>query len=254
MFVWSSPFLWGFLSYWMSTALGIGGFAVWKLLEDRPRAREALFWAAVPLVFLTHAVGGCLMVLLIGAFEFGMAAKPLGYRPIPLARALLVRCRPLLVILPLIAWWRLSGQTIEGVAGPGTTWSLSSKFEEFGTILRDQYMIFDIACVLAAAAVMAIGWWRGARLAAGTGWPIAAVWIAYIALPFTSAGGSYLDMRLVPVGMILPLLLLDWRPVRSPRLVQLVLFGGLALFALRLAITTTGSVAMSAPIAAPYQP
>ena len=98
-------------------------------------------------------------------------------------------------------------------------------------------MVFDIACVLAAIGVILLGWRRGARFTQGAGWPVAAVWIAYLILPFSTEGGSYLDMRLVPVGLMLALALQDWRTV-SPRLSRIVLLTGLALFAGRLAITT----------------
>lgn len=237
MFVWSSPFLWGFINYWLATALAIAGLAGWKLLDDRRGWRELVFWAAIPFVFLAHAIAGCLMVMLIGAWELGRVAKPLGYRPVAIIRALFAPCRPLLIILPLIAWWRLSGTSVEGEQGDGTNWSFTSKFEELAAILRDQHMIFDIACVLAAIGVIIVGWRRGARFQEGTAWPIAAVWIAYVILPFSTEGGSYLDMRLVPVGLMLALALQDWSAV-SARLARIVLLTGLALFAVRLAITT----------------
>jgi len=237
MFVWSSPFLWGFINYWLATALAIAGLAVWKLLDDRRSLREPVFWAAIPFVFLAHAIAGCLMVMLIGAWELGRVAKPLGYRPVAIVRALFAPCRPLIAILPLVAWWRLSGTSVAGEQGDGTNWSFTSKFEELATILRDQHMVFDIACVFAAIGVIIMGWRRGARFADGTGWPVAAVWIAYLILPFSTEGGSYLDMRLVPVGLMLALALQDWRTV-SPRLARIVLLTGLAVFAGRLAITT----------------
>lgn len=237
MFVWSSPFLWGFINYWLGTALAIAGLALWKLLDARRGWREAIFWAAIPFVFLAHAIAGCLMVMLIGAWELGRVAKPLGYRPIAIVRALFAPCRPLLIILPLVAWWRLSGTSVAGEQGDGTNWSFTSKFEELVAILRDQHMVFDIACVLAAIGVILWGWRRGARFANGAAWPIAAVWIAYIVLPFSTEGGSYLDMRLVPVGLMLALALQDWRAA-PPRLARIVLLSGIALFAARLAITT----------------
>jgi len=191
MFVWSSPFLWGFINYWLATALAIAGLAVWKLLDDRRSLREPVFWAAIPFVFLAHAIAGCLMVMLIGAWELGRVAKPLGYRPVAIVRALFAPCRPLIAILPLVAWWRLSGTSVAGEQGDGTNWSFTSKFEELATILRDQHMVFDIACVFAAIGVIIMGWRRGARFADGTGWPVAAVWIAYLILPFSTEGGSY---------------------------------------------------------------
>ncbi|RHW19190.1 hypothetical protein D1610_03520 [Sphingomonas gilva] len=245
LFVWSSPFMWGFINYWLATALALIGFAGWKLLDPKPRTREALFWAAIPFVFLAHAIAGCLMVMLIGMWELGRATGALGYRPVPIARELLTRCRPLIAILPLIAWWRLSGTSVEGEQGDGTHWSLPSKFEELAAILRDQHMVFDIACVLAAIGVIILGWRRGARFAGGTGWPIAAVWIAYIVLPFSTEGGSYLDMRLAPVGLMLALALQDWRGV-APGTARAILFMGVALFALRLAITTHAFVGYEA--------
>jgi hypothetical protein len=237
MFVWSSPFLWGFINYWLATALTLAGFAAWKLLDTRRGWREPVFWAAIPFVFLAHAIAGCLMVMLIGAWELGRVARPLGYRPVAIVRALFAPCRPLLIILPLVAWWRLSGTSVAGEQGDGTNWSFSSKFEELATILRDQHMIFDIACVLAAIGVIILGWRRGARFPDGTAWPIAAVWIAYVILPFSTEGGSYLDMRLVPVGLMLALALQDWSAV-SARLARIALLTGIALFAVRLAITT----------------
>lgn len=237
MFVWSSPFLWGFINYWLATALAMAGLAGWRLLDERRTRREAIFWLAIPFVFLAHAIAGCLMVMLIGAWELGRVARPLGYRPAAIVRALFAPCRPLLTILPLVLWWRLSGTSIAGEQGDGTDWSFSSKFEELAAILRDQHMIFDIACVLAAIGVILLGWRRGARFPDGAGWPIAAVWIAYMILPFSTEGGSYLDMRLVPVGLMLALALQDWGGV-TPRLARIVLLTGIALFAGRLAITT----------------
>ena len=118
MFVWSSPFLWGFINYWLGAALAIAGLAAWKLLDERRGLREAIFWAAVPFVFLAHAIAGCLMVMLIGAWELGRVAKPLGYRPVAIVRALLAPCRPLLIILPLVAWWRLSVSRVSRATAP----------------------------------------------------------------------------------------------------------------------------------------
>ena len=233
VFVWSSPLLWGFLNYWLATSLALAGFAGWRLLEARRGWREALFWIAVPTVFLAHAVAGCLMVLLIGGWEIGRAGARRILGTPGLWPAFIGGVRPLLLIMPLLAWWQ-SGQP---VARPGIHWSLRTKVAEFASILKDQFVTLDIVSLALVLAVIWLGLRRGARLVHGAAWPVALIWLAFLILPFGTAGGAYLDMRVIPVALMVTLLLIDWSPA-PPVLTRVVLVAGLALFAARLTVTT----------------
>jgi hypothetical protein len=242
-FAYSWPFGFGFLNYTLGMALALLAFALWLRLADRPRRREALFWAIIPALTICHATGGGLLPVLIVADG---AARHLWPRPGRAAiGAFLATVRPVLAAIPPIA--------LAHVAGPGegfdASWPINSKVNGIVQALRDQNRPLDIASVAIVIAVPLIGFAVGARYRRTGAAAILALLALFIAMPSELNGSSYNDMRFVPPLAILALTLQDWSLVARRRAMS-VLAAGFALFAVRMAVTTEGFAAYARSYAA----
>ncbi len=238
LFVYSYPFNYGFLNYMLGVALALIGFALWMRLDRHPRARELATWVWLPLLFLCHAVAGCLFALLVASREFGPA--PRGDR-----RALLHRLRPLLSSFVIILVWRLRSQSFAG----HNEFSLNFKLNAVIMLLRDQNRFLDEGSLVAALIVFVVGWRRGARPHPAVRPALLLLFPLFIVTPSTLNGSSFADERLLPLIPILAFATQDWRGVGAG-LARLVAVSGLCLLAVRLGLTVAGFVDYDARYAA----
>lgn len=235
IFVYSFPFNNGFLNYMLGVALSLLGFGSWMLLDRRPRLREAAAWIAVPLVFLCHAVSGCLLVLFIGAREFALAWR---HRRLD---GLLRHVRPLLSSVVIIVLWRLGAHSFAG----RNRISVGAKLNALLMLLRDQNLLLDLGSLILALAVFIMGYRRGARPHPVVVPALLILVLLFIVMPSLMSGSSYADERLLPLIPMLAFATQDYSAV-DRRFTRLVAFCGLALLVVRIAVTTVGFAAYDA--------
>ncbi|WP_066726534.1 hypothetical protein [Sphingomonas pituitosa] len=226
IFVYNSPFLWGFVNYSFTAALALCGFALWIALERRAALRGALFLPIAPALFLGHGEGGALLLLWVAGYEAARAGS--WWRPAA-AIGVAARLWPFVAVVLPLAVARGDGGT--------TAWDFPGKLDELTALVRDQHAALDIATVAAALAVLLLGRLGGARIVPAGLWPVLGTVGLFLAAPLQLAGTNNVDMRLAPYAMMLALALQDWHPV-SARRRRLVLLAGAALLAVRFGITT----------------
>jgi hypothetical protein len=230
IFVYNSPFLWGFVNYSFTAALALCGFALWIALERRSVLRAALFLPIAPALFVGHGEGGALLLLWVAGYEAGRARD--WWRPAVALRVAAQLWPFVLVVLPL-AFAR-------GEAGT-TAWDFPGKLDELTALVRDQHAVLDIATVAAALAVLLLGRLNGARIMRAGLLPVLATLLLFLAAPVQLSGTNNVDMRLAPYAVMLALALQDWRPVAAGRR-RAVLIAGAVLLALRFGITTASFI------------
>lgn len=230
IFVYNSPFLWGFVNYSFTAALALGGFALWMALEQCRMLRGLLLLPIAPALFLGHGEGGALLLLWVAGYEAGLAGA--WWRP-RMAFGVAARLWPFAtVVLPLAM--------ARGEAGT-TMWDFPGKLDELTALVRDQHAALDIATVALSLAILLLGRLRGARIAPAALWPVLGTTALFLAAPLQLSGTNNVDMRLAPYAMMLALALQDWRPVAA-RWRRLVLLAGTALLSIRFGITTASFV------------
>ncbi len=234
--VYNFPFQFGFVNFSLSMALALNGFALWLFLARRKawRLRAVAFVPVGCLLWLCHAFGWAVLGLLVFSAEVVRAqAAGRGRWAVPVAvRA----CLPLALPLLLMVLWR-GGGAVAGDTGDWFHWS--AKLFWLVAVLRDRWLVFDVACTAALAMVLyqglrgtTFGW---SRILASAALMLAA---AFILLPHLVLGSAYADMRLAPYLVAIALLALRpaaATPVRAQRRLALAAF---ALFAVRMAGAT----------------
>lgn len=232
LFVYNDSFLWGFVNYALSAALSLCGWALWMALERRKALRGLVFALFAPALFLGHGEGGALLLLWVAAWE----AERIGrwWQPRALA-TLAARLWPFLfVAVPVVL-------SAGGERGGKTVWDFPGKIDALFNMLRDQNMVFDLASLGAAFAVLLYGWLRGARLAQGGRLAAWASFALFLVAPYQLSGTANVDARLIANAMLLALALQDWSGVqRRPR--AWVAAAGAALLVLRFGVTTASFV------------
>lgn len=231
-FVYSFTFLYGFVNYHLAVALALLALAGWIRSGAWPAWRRWLVFLPVAAVlWIAHIAGWAVFLLLIGCWEVASARRA-GAGLFASVRSAAIRCLP--VALPLgaiLAWRSDSGGTRFYLE------DLLSKLDWVRILLRSEVMWLDLATM---AVMLVVGFAllreptvrRDPRLMLGA----AALFICFLLLPLMVLGSFFADGRLLPV-MAMVFFMATAVPGRVARLVALT---GLALFGVRLTMTTVG--------------
>lgn len=204
-FVFGNAFLFGFVNYCLAFALALFVFAGW--VRTRERVPPLWLLAAVPMVWIAHAVGWAVLALLVAGFEGERVVRADGARWRAIGSAAL---RGLAFAPPLIATWLWS----EGGSGPAFAYGSNlaeRKLMNWVVMLRGGDPVLDIGTPLLIGAGAIALLWRGAvrvdaRVAAGA----ALIALACIVMPTTMLGSWGADERIASAAVVAALLSLRW--------------------------------------------
>ena len=214
-FIWSPSLLLGFVNFGLSLAAALFAFALWVELEGW-RWRWVLFMPIGMLVWLCHLSGWGVLGLMVLGYEWSQRpALPALAAPTPLA----------LPIIPLL----LGGGT-NGMMSYGALPQIY-KYVIWTKAMRDQVSELDLVG-LALILLLIVVVFQRKRFDGRLGWGAMLTLLGSLLIPRHLAGGDYADYRLIPVGLMLCCLSIDWRVPRW------VLWLAPALFLARLGVTT----------------
>lgn len=237
IFVFSFPLLTGFLNYVLASGIALLAFAASVALERRPFERALLLLAAQPVALLSHAVGGAFLPLLVLVHAIGGIVDDGVRRPREVLARLVEQCWPLVSGVATVASWKLLASSGSG----GLDWNLDLKLWSWIFLLRDQSLYLDIGSTFACLAVLIAGYaWR-ARWSARQALPAATIAALYVVGPWSINGSALVDVRLLPLALLLALGLQDWSGVEV-RKARAVALAGFALLATRLSVTAASFV------------
>lgn len=213
------PFQFGFVNYTLALALAFCAAALWVRLARRAALRAALFAAIALILWIAHSIAWAAFGLIALGIELGRLRD---VRQLP---------RAALAMLPLLTPVIVMALTAHGGPPQQLDWALRDKGNAIASLMRDRWMVADIATAALLYALVIWGMASNRFTAAPMlRWPAILCGIAFVLLPFDALGGSYVDMRLLPLAVTLALLSLDGGPAWLWR-------AGWAFVALRLILT-----------------
>jgi len=241
--VYNWPFYTGFSNFTLSGAMALLVLAFWVRLRDLGFLARILIFT--PLSFATwvaHTAGWGLLGLAVFGFELARAYQLRGLNLRSLLGAALSTFPFALMILFTLLW--RSGTSM-GVGALFASDILSSKFASLASIFREEYVLWDVACTVLFFALIIAMYLAGGKRVVATAGVIAILYaLAFAICPEILFGSSFADRRLLPfAAMFVPLSVGVADQVlaneQRRRILSLVAIGAMALFAARLAVTTT---------------
>lgn len=248
-FVFAFPWVWGFLNFLLAAGVALLVFGGSVGLRHRPAARCAMLIGGQVVALMCHAVGGMLLFLLVTTEAIGdvldnRAGRASGHAAHqaeggaigPDLRRLVRDLWPLFATPVILIAWRAFGPQ---AAVPQIDWHFEGKVAFMLGVLRDQSQAVDMANVIGAFLVLLIGWLSGARYGWRKGLPVVMMIALYALAPTKINGSEFVDMRLLPITMMLTLGLQDWSSAK-PQLRGTVAAMGAIFLAIRLALIAHG--------------
>lgn len=232
------PFQLGFVNFALAAALAMGGLALWiRLARTRPDwVRIVVFVPVAGLVWVCHSFGWAMLGLFALGAEWVIRGQrgETGWRRIVFAA---LTCAPM-------TWPQLlamtAGTPMAGDTGDWVHWLV--KIQWLASMLRERWKPYDVACVIVLALVV----WSVVRSKRMSFAPVLSVpallaLAAFILLPRFYAGGSYVDMRLLPYAVALALLAIRVAP-GNDQLARRLAAVGAGFFVLRTATSVVAFV------------
>ena len=238
------PLHFGFLNFALALALALLAAALWIRLtrRQRPLLRAMIFSIIAPIVWVTHVAGWAAFGLIAFGIDFAFRRGTGVSMPRATVRAAAAML-PLIVPLVIMAAASPAG----GGLGIGD-WSITAKLDWIVSLVRDRWWWLDIATAGLIYAVIAFGLTsRRMKRSPLLLWPALLCGVAFVVLPSHLVGGSYTDMRMLPLTAALVLMSFDVRPEHM-RLDVALRRAGLAFVTLRLVATTIGFLQFGAAI------
>jgi hypothetical protein len=237
----SYPFQLGFVNYWLGCALAFHAFASWVKTTGKNGSvvRAALFAAAACLVWLAHAYGWVVLVVLVGAFELcrSWTRAPAAWPSMVLA--ILRRAWPVMIPAVLMIVWRQGN----GVASTGHFLDIGTKILGLVWTLRDQNIWLDTLSLLLAIGLLYFGIRsRDIRVNPPLLVGAASFLILILLMPGQMFGSVYADVRLWPIFFIIGLTAIAPTD-RMQRGAAIVAGLALAVFAIRIVAMAVGFAA-----------
>ncbi len=203
-FAMAYPFQLGFVNYWLGCALAFHVFASWVETtgKNAPVMRAALFAVASSLVWLAHAYGWVVLVVLVGSFELcrNWTRSPRTWPAMVLV--ILRRTWPVLIPAVLMIVWRQG----TGTASTDHFFQLGTKILGLIWTLRDQNVWLDTVSLLLAIGLLYFGIRsRDARCDPALLVAAASFLVLILLMPAQMFGSVYADVRVWPIVFIVGL-------------------------------------------------
>ena len=233
----ASPFQLGFVNFALATALVVAALALWLRLArgSPPWVRAIVFVPISCLIFVCHSFGWAMLGLFVFGAEWAIQRKAGRSVAVAGVRAALM-CVPMALPLALM----VLGGPDHLAGGTGDWFDVRLKLFWVGSLLRERWQVYDVLCAMLLYAVIALAL-RSRRLSLA---PVLAVpallgAVAFVLLPAFYAGGSMVDMRVLPMTVALALLAID---SGGDRLEQRIAALAAAFFVVRMTTTTLAFV------------
>jgi hypothetical protein len=242
-FVYSHPFMFGFVNFVLSVALAFLAFGLWLRLGrlGKLRLRSILFVPISLIVFFAHTFGwGMLGLLCFSAEAIRQHDSGRGWFRSGVNAALQASVMGLPIIITLV--WR--SEAHGGMTADWFNWKL--KWMWLQDCLRDRWRVFDIASLVPVGLVLAYAVFsRRLTFSRNLLFTSLVLLACFLILPRTVFGSTYADMRLLPYVIATLVLAIRFRhPIHLPA-ARLLAVLGLAFFLIRLSGNTV-SLAMAA--------
>jgi hypothetical protein len=203
LMVYNITFVLGFINYLISLGGALLAAAAWLSLRGKPMIVRALVGAAcASALFFTHIMGVAFFALLVGAAEANELIARRGGVRIGIDAVRRASLLAASFVGPLLLWSLVPPHTPTAL---GPQWWFVSKLYYFaGSFVA--YQPLPGLFVAAAFFCIATFWMAKGRGRVGPGIPFAALALlaTYICLPFSAAGGAFIDSR-VPLMLTLAL-------------------------------------------------
>jgi hypothetical protein len=231
----SEPFLYGFLNYILAIALALWIFYLFLRLGQagRLKLRAALMVPLSSALFMTHVSGWGILGLIAFASEW-VRLRGEGLRPFEAIGKAAIQMIPLVLPLALLLLWQ------SGAAGTTRDWfQWRRKLLWMALLFRDQWLSADRYSVIFLYALAFLTLiLRSCRLHPALGLGAAAVFSAFLVLPYTIFGSAQSDVRLLPVALILLFMAVRPFPLADRRAGQLLAVAATAFALVRITLVT----------------
>ena len=242
-FVYSHPFMYGFVNYVLSIALAFLAFGLWLRLGrlEKLKLRAVLFVPISVAVFFCHTYGwGVLGLLCFSAEAVRQHDRGTNW----FKAGVYAAAQAAVMILPVFIMLAWRSETHGGMIRGWFQWG--HKWEYIEQSLRDRWRTFDRASLAVTGGVLLFALVHP-RLTFSRNLLFSAfvLLIGYILIPRTIFGSTYADMRLAPYVIAVALLSIRFKNDGQPRFAAALAVAGLAFFLVRIGGHTV-SMAMSA--------
>jgi hypothetical protein len=230
------PYQYGFVNFWLSTALALHLSASWVKRPAKDGWRGAFLYAlGAALLWLAHLYGWAIFLVLACSHELAHVGRGLWRAPVASARQLLARIVP--VSLPLIIMLTQQANAAPTLTSGFFRWD--KKLEYLLSVLRDQNEMLDKGTLGLVGIVFLFGLVRGrGQMKLSLAIALGVFTTLFLALPIQLIGSAYADARLVPIILALALMAVDWNPKGRTSALLSVL--ALALLTVRCGVSTLG--------------
>jgi hypothetical protein len=230
------PYQFGFVNFWLSTALALHLAAFWvkRPAEDNWHG-ALLFGLGAALLWLAHLYGWAIFLVLAGSHELARAGAGLWQAPVACVWHNLKRMLP--VSLPLILMAAQQSSGAPTLTAGFFRWD--KKLEYLLGVLRDQNELLDKGTLALMVLVLILGLFRArGRMQPSLAIAVGTFTALFIALPIQLIGSAYADARLLPILLALALIAVDWNP--KGRVGTALSALALALLAVRCGVSALG--------------
>jgi hypothetical protein len=245
-FVYSHPFMFGFVNFALSVALAFLAFGLWLHLgrHGRLRLRAALFVPISLIVFFAHTFGwGMLGLLCFSAEAVRQHDQGRGWFRSGVNAALHASVMALPILITIV--WR--SEAHGGMTRGWFDWDYKLKWLEM--LLRDRWQWFDIGSAVVVGIVLFLAIvLRPLTFSRNLLFTAFVLLVCFFILPRTVFGSTYADMRLLPYVFATAVLAIRFRGNPPVRLAQALAIAGLLFYVVRL-----GGNTLSLAIAADEQ-
>lgn len=235
-FVYSHPFMFGFVNFVLSVALAFLAFGLWLRLGrlGKLRLRSILFVPISLVVFFAHTFGwGMLGLLCFSAEAVRQHDSGRGWFRSAVNAALHASVMALPIIITLV--WR--SEAHGGMTADWWNWKL--KWMWLKDCLRDRWQVYDIACLCAIGLVVPFALFnRRMTFSRNLLFTTFVLLVCFLILPRTVFGSTYADMRLLPYVIATLILAIRFKPPMQLPVARVLAVIGLVFFLVRLGGTT----------------